>query len=450
MLLKLVNHQATLVRLRCESDSGLLIPISAALNMFLSSTRPTSAPGPASGPPATRSLPAPSNPNEAALAGKASSTDPSKESSSSSGDGKQEFVRLKGQPPRPVSNSTNHLPLATNYFKLIIQGKLKLCHYQIIVRPEIKGPKLTQVIKLALRSRTIIGLARYIVTDFSAIMLSMQEIPQQCTNFKIQYMSEVETQASANASEYTIFLDLIGNVDISDPRVYLQHMDLNPSGLSIEQALDIVLGHHRKLSNNVAIVNRRKAFSVTANAEQRILDTSHFLTALRGYFSSVRMSQSSLLVNINISHGAFYTAPRKLSEVITWLEDHQHVARNKIPGLLRGLRVQSSHIPRVWSFWGNPRKGDGRGYMLHPPKFPDVEATWYTPQQISFFHEEVEGPSQERTQKLNDRDKESAKAGRLKPHKVPCSCSGEWLTVAEYFTRSKLAFYYLIRCVLTG
>ena len=447
VLLKLVNLQAILVRELSEFDSGKLNLMSAVLNMFHSSNRPTNKPGQAGGMPPNRGLPIPSSLNEAALAGKVSYTEPSKESISESGSGRQEIVRLKGQPPRPASNPTNRLPLASNHFRLSYGANLILWHYQIIVHPEIKGPKLSQVIKLALLSRTLRDLSPSIFTDFSAIILSVGEIPQQCRSFKLQYKSEVETQVSGNAKEFTISLDPIGNVNVPNPEAYMRQTDVHSSGLPVEQAFDIILGHHRKQSNEIAIINKRKAFSLTSNAGGRNLDAGveSFLVALRGYFSSIRMSQSSLLVNINVSHGAFYHTPKKLSEIIHWLRHDQNVNPGKIPGLLRGLRVRSSHIPRVWSFWGYPKTGDGRGYMLHPPRFSVADATSYTPEQIKFFHEEVKGPSQERAQNLNDKDQESAKVGKLKPHDASCSCAGKWLTVAEYFNRSKLSFCCLIR-----
>ena len=399
-------------------------------------------------------LPIQRSPNEAALAGKVSYTKPSKESSSESGNGKQEIVSLKGQPPRPASNPRNHLPLASlasNHFKLSHRANLLLWHYQITVHPEIKGPKISQVIKLALLSEILRGLTTSIFTDFSAIMLSVGEIPQRCRNFKLQYKSDVETQVAENAKEFTILLDPIGTVNLSNPQAYLQQTDVHSSGLPVEQAFDIILGHHRKQSNEIAMINKRKAFSLTLNAGGRNLDAGveSSLVALRGYFSSIRMSQSSLLVNINVSHGAFYHTPKKLSEVINWVRQNQGVNPSKVPGLLRGLRVRSSHIPRVWSFWGYPKTGDGRGYMLHPPRFRSADATSYPAAQGCCFHEEVKGASHERAQNLNDKDQESAKVGKLKPHDASCSCAGRWLTVAEYFDRSKLSFCCLIRCVLT-
>lgn len=392
---------------------------------------------------------APSDQYDAFSAGKVSpGASSAKGNSSASGDGRQEVIRLKGQPPRPDSKSQNNVLLASNYFQLVLRPDLKLWHYGIIVTPEVKGPKLTQIIKTALNSGVHESLKRKIVTDFSAIMLSIQEIRQGHQNFKIRYKSELETEAPDNAKEYKISLDPIGIVDFSNLKAYLQHTQMSSSGLPIEQACDIILGHHRKLSDNIAIVNKRNAFSVDSSAETCDLGTP-FLIVLRGYFSSVRMSQSSLLVNVNVTHGAFYQAPKVLSQIIQWLENNSSVNPSKIPALLRGLRVSSSHVPRVWSIWGYPRDGDGKGYMLHPPSFRVPNATRYTPEQIWFFHDEKgKNSSTEQAPRLSEKDKENANAGKLKPHDMHCTCPGRWLTVAEYFKEGIVTSGKLMQLIL--
>lgn len=393
---------------------------------------------------------APSDQYDAFSASKVSpGANPSKENSSASGDGGQELVRLKGQPPRPDSKSQDRIFLASNYFQLIHQPDLKFWHYGIIVTPEIKGTRLTQIIKMALNTGIYASLKSKMVTDFGATMLSIQEIPQEYQNFKIRYKSELETEPPDNAKEYKITLDPIGIVDLSNPKAYLQHTHMSSSGLPIEQAFDIILGHHRKLSDEIAIVNKRNAFLVSSGAETYDFRDG-FLIALRGYFSSVRMSQSSLLVNVNVTHGAFYKTPKLLSQIIRWLENHSSVDSGKVPGLLRGLRVSSSHILRVWSIWGYPKDGDGKGYMLHPPRFTIPNATRYTPEQIYFFHDEKgKDSSTDQAPRLGEKDKENAKAGKLKPHIKHCTCPGRWLTVASYFkdgivTSGKLMKFILI------
>ena len=350
-----------------------------------------------------------------------------------------QFERLRGQPSRPasVARNLNTVPLRSNYFPLILKTTLKFWHYKIKVEPEVMGPKLTQIIKTALNHGDYQGLKTQIVTDFSGILLSVREIPDEYRKIKVFYQTELETQASENAKGYWISLDSNGPVDLSDIGIDPDTPETDSSGLPVEQALDIILGHHRKMSDDVSVIHKRKAFSIKKNVEG--YDSSSFtnkrtaLTMLRGYFSSVRMSNTSVLVNINVSHGAFYDAPKSLNDVIRWLQGIGSVDRSKISGLLRGLRVQSSHIPRVWSIWGYAKYGDGRGYMLHPPKFSTVGALSYTPKEVEFFHvEKSQESSKGHGQALSEQDKRNAKDGKLVAH-VECSCPGRWLSVEEYF-----------------
>ena len=352
------------------------------------------------------------------------------------------MLELKGQPPRPSSNLENRIHFKTNHFELT-HDPIVLWHYGIIVRPEVKGPKLTQVIKIALGSDQYQILKSTIVTDFSAILLSVKKVPRECQQIKIRYKSELENQASDNAKEYEISLDPIGIVDLSKAELYLQHMERSSSGLPIEQALDIILGHHWKMSNDIAVINKRKAFTINSTAagyDSYELATAH-LIALRGFFSSVRMSQQNFLVNINVSHGAFYRDPTSLARLIQWLWNLPNVDNSKVSGLLRGLRVNSWHIQRVWSIWGFPRNGDGHGYMLHPPKFDYPNALTHTPEQIRIFYDEKsKGSSTDEARTLSEKDKEMAKIGRLKPHGEGCACQGKWRTVAQYFAQGTVAF----------
>lgn len=378
--------------------------------------------------------------------------DLSKEKGSNLGGDKQQFARLKGHPSRPEHGTEENMVfLVFNHFQLKHRPSLLLWHYDIKVDPEVKGRKLTQIIKTALNHGHYKEHKSYMATDFSAVMLSAQELPYEYAKFKLSYQTELETQASDNAKEYWVSLVLNGTIDVS--KIYLDSTETSSNGFPVEQALDIVLGHHRKLSDNIAIVNKRKAFSIDNGADE--YDAYDLgdgaLTALRGYFSSVRMSESGPLVNINVSHGAFYKAPRPLSEVIQWFESLRSVDRSKISGLLRGLRVNSSHIPRIWTIWGYPRDGDGKGYMLHPPRFNPPGAASYTPEQVSFFLvEKPKESSRDQAQVLSDQDKENAGKGDLHPHDKSCSCQGTWLTVAKYFATgtltSQLSIHYVLTC----
>ena len=426
VLTKLINHQSSLVSQCCKSSSRYP-PHSSSAKRVLRST-PNNTPNPTESLP-DRSLADPNKTKEIFDPDQGShGSGLSKKESAAPSIGNQEFVRLRGQPPRPArvhQESSTRVSLATNYFRLTHPDLKRIGHYGIAVSPEAKGSKLTQIIKIALNHGDFKKRNPFVVTDFSAIMLSMGPIEPKI--FKIRYHSELEAQASDNAKEYEISLILKGFVDFKNP---LDSTQTSSDGLPIEQALDIVLGHHRKLSDNISVVNKRKAFSVIPGIKgysSYPLDQDNVLTALRGYISSVRMSESAILVNINVSHGAFYEAPQPLGRVIRWLENLNCVHQSKISGLLRGLRVNSSHIPRAWSIWGYPRDGDGKGYMLHPPRFRSPGPP-YTPDNVEFFHETVH------TQALTEKEKKDAIIGHLRAHDDGCSCPGTWLTVTKYFS----------------
>lgn len=69
------------------------------------------------------------------------------------------------------------------------------------------------------------------------------------------------------------------------------------------EALNIFLKHYAKSANSLATIGASKTFSIGAGES---VDLGSGLTALRGFFTSVRAATNRILVNINVSHGAFY------------------------------------------------------------------------------------------------------------------------------------------------
>ena len=59
------------------------------------------------------------------------------------------------------------------------------------------------------------------------------------------------------------------------------------------------------------------------------------LVAMRGFFSSVRLSTKEILVNINVTHGTFYV-DRILPEWLQMVETRPEVHSTRVEGLLKG------------------------------------------------------------------------------------------------------------------
>lgn len=359
--------------------------------------------------------------------------------------------------PRPGGTGTkgNPVTLSTNHFKLAIRPGLKLYRYSITVSPEAKGKKLTQMIKEALSLPEFDLLRPVIFSDFSAFLLSPQMLPGDLLKVSVPYKKgdgakDPNDAKSSNDNEISS-----GAEDSSDPRKYYVRFEFirmvdfinatnaqdgsaNQGNLPIAQDLDIVLGHYRKLSPDIAMIGKRKAFPLRVpNVEPIFLSEGQreeraLLAALRGFFSSVRLGTAGILVNVNVSHGPFYV-PRQLPFVFRMIENRPQVHATRIPGLLKTLRVELTHLQpkkilRTISGYASP--GQGNGYEAHPPRVSTFGAG---PRNVEFFEYISTKPA------MGLKDKEKAKDGRLTAHNLSqCGCDGSYISVYDYFKRSML------------
>ena len=348
--------------------------------------------------------------------------------------------------------------LSTNYFKLEIQKDLKLYRYSIKVSPEAKGMKLAQMIKDALALPEFDMYRPALFSDFAAVLLSPQQLEDNLLKVSVPYKKNVavedtknprsldttnDSSAAEGPSRYYVTFDFIRVAFISnDPSTYGSSAD--QGDLPVVQDLDIVLGHYRKLAPDISMIGKRRAFYMEESGRQgKLLGKTTelaLLGAIRGFFCSVRLSTNQILVNINVTHGAFYLN-RKLSDWWNLVQQQSRVHFTKLPSLLKGLRVKLEHLqngPVIKTISGLAAPGQGAGYYFHPPI---VTRRGARPQEVEFFEYKSEKPT------MGQKDKEAASKGRLAPHgRNPCGCDGAYITVSDYFKKRTLdlqAFPYL-------
>ena len=343
-------------------------------------------------------------------------------------------------PARP-GYGTRGIPtnLFANYFKLDISKDLWLYRYSITVIPDLKGKRLFQIIKNALEHTQFGPLRPFIATDFSAFLVSCKEIPQECLDLSVPIATGLSADDLSKAKKYTVRFDMFSTCDCSQLQSSLAHL-ADHENLSVVQDLDIVLGHHRKSSQDVAGVGKRKAFSLTDSAGETDLNT--VLKALRGFFCSVRIGgiggsggidKIVPMVNINVTNSPFWKQG-SLVKVVTALQNDREIDNSKISALLRGMRVKLSYMTDktvIRTISGFAHHNDGHGYMPHPPKVPK-DRFGPGPQQVEFFLEN--GPRKHK-------DQEEAIEGKVKPHRPDCSCKGDYVSVAKYFEDSTSTCY---------
>lgn len=328
---------------------------------------------------------------------------------------------------------------------------LSLHRYSIAVAPEAKGKKLAQMIENALLLSEFNALRPGIFTDFAAVLLSAKVFPADLLMISVPYVKETsarepndantpsDVENLADSRRYQVRFDYIRTINFPNASDR-QEGSADQGNLPMVQDLDIVLGHHRKLSPNIAMIGKRRAFQLRGReAEEYFLDRDQnkdraLLVALRGYFSSVRLSTNETLVNLNVSHGAFYVE-RPLSAMFESLRRHSQVHDTKIPGLLKGLRVGFIHLqPKtiIKTISGYASPGQGNGYDAHPPR---ISAFGAGPRKVEFFEYKSAPPS------MGPKEKELAKDGGLIAHDpTKCGCTGSYISVYDYFKKSRLIY----------
>lgn len=279
--------------------------------------------------------------------------------------------------------------LWTNYFEIIPSQELVLYRYNVAVNPPATGKKLSQIIKLFLNLPEYGELRNDIVTDFKSTLVSRRQILNISCIAAIQYQAELEDQPRANAPSYQLRVQETGIFTVSELLNYLNSTDVNApyaDKLPVLQALNIFLSHYAKSSPTVATIGSSKSFSITQ--ANRGHDLGDGLSALRGFFSSVRLATCRILVNVNVSHGAFYDA----IPLDALIRKYGAGNKSKLQSFLKRVRVKVTHlaekrnkagesIPRVKTIYGLASKDDGHG-LDHPPL---VKSFGAGPKDVKFF-----------------------------------------------------------------
>ena len=330
---------------------------------------------------------------------------------------------------------------------MIPSPDLLLHRYDVAVQPAAVGKKLSQIIKLLLQLPEYGEFCHDIVTDFKSTLISRRRLSPDTAEPKIQYRTEGEDEPRANAQTYQLRVKETGTLTVSELTDYLSSTDMKKAyadKLPVLQALNIFLGHHAKSSPAVATIGSSKSFSLTQK-EDTGWDLGSGLIALRGFFSSVRVATCRILVNVNVTHGAFYD-DISLDKLIKKYDAIQH-NRVMLQSFLKGVRVRVIHlgekknkagdsIARVKTIFGLANINDGHS-LDHPPR---VQSFGAGPRGVEFFLNDSSGaPSSSSTGQASGTPG-SKKKGKGKkggePSQGPSQdvlLGGRYITVYEFF-----------------
>lgn len=365
-------------------------------------------------------------------------------------------MNVKEYPQRPGFGTTGRkVDLTANYFQLTTPDNMNLHRYNVKITPELKARKKFRVIELLLQSAQLVPYREGLATDFKSILISTTKISSDDMTIEIQYRSEGEDTPLANANTYTVKVTFDRTLSVDGLVTHLKSWDLGHSFTDKNEliaALNIFLNHYAKASRNItAFGSANGSKSFPHNPIGGEWDLRFGLVALRGYFSSVRPATCRLLVNVNVSNGAFYS-PGLLTALMN-MHGLQHMVT--LERFLKFVRVQTIHrsmkknssgeaIPRVKTILRLARPGDGNT-LNHPPQVPRHGAN---ARDVKFWLECKPDPTQPSQKKDEKEQNVEGQAGAtLKDPKsegkdsspsqaASSSGSGRYISVLEFFRSS--------------
>lgn len=150
-----------------------------------------------------------------------------------------------------------------------------------------------------------------LATEFKSQLVSLNKLQLAKNPIVVKFKNESATR------EELYNVKIVGETEapLAAMAQYLQDM-VDPSDpddahfprfeTSVD-ALNVVLGHSPRANDEVAAVGKGRFFPCGPGATSARLGQQSPLTAIRGFFQSVRLATGRALLNVNVTHGVFKT-----------------------------------------------------------------------------------------------------------------------------------------------
>ncbi|KAF2805607.1 putative RNA interference and gene silencing protein [Mytilinidion resinicola] len=348
----------------------------------------------------------------------------------------------EGFPHRPgYGTRGTPVKLWANYVEMIPPPDLMLYRYDIAVSPSAAGKKLTQIVRLLLETEALAQFRSDLITDFKSTLLSCRKLESDEFLVRIRYRAEDQDEPREEATQYQARVRYTNALSTAQLVDYLESTNLSQPLDDMQplvQGLNIFLNHYAKSTGALATIGASKTFSLGPSAAK--WDLGAGLTALRGYFTSVRLATCRILVNVNVSHGAFYEAI-PLEQLISKYGAAHNYNKGRLEKFFGKLRIRTTHLPekknkagqivhRVKTIFGLANKNDGHG-LAHPPRVSEYGAG---PKDVEFW---LDNPSQSSSSSIaakgggKKKGKTGGPSGAPKP-----ALGGRYISVYDFFLQT--------------
>ncbi|KAI0390066.1 ribonuclease H-like domain-containing protein [Xylariaceae sp. FL0594] len=325
---------------------------------------------------------------------------------------------------------------------------LVLYRYDLSVKPEATGRKLKQIVRLLLDSPELASAKEDVVTDFKSTLISRKKITDQ--TIRIRYRSEGEDEPSDKATDYDVKLLYTNTCSADDLVQHLTSTNLSnqyDQKLPMIQAFNIFLNHYSKSADTLTTIGANKTFLISSITDRSSsYSLGDCLTAVRGYFASVRAATGRILVNVNVSNGAFYQAG-PLEDFILGFDQSKGLRQFEL--LVKKLRIRTTHLKerknksgaviiRPKTIIGIANTEDGKK-LEHPPR---VKMHGAGPKDVEFWLEERPAGSSQPSSSAaaaaagGGKKKKGGKAALPPPSSSSSSAKGQYISVYDFFLKT--------------
>ncbi|KAL2755996.1 hypothetical protein ACRALDRAFT_1064029 [Sodiomyces alcalophilus JCM 7366] len=214
--------------------------------------------------------------------------------------------------------------LYANYFRLDVKpGVLYVYTFDVYkgnAKADVTGRKLRRVIEHAVAKLREMDPSAVLATEFKSKLVTLNKL--QIPGDTI----DVDMESGAGKTDsYVVRINDPIEADVAGSRKYIDTMDdpSDPLGHSFPKfavavdALGIILGYKGRSAADVATVGAARFFPFGPTGAMTQLGDRNGLSAVRGYFQSVRLATGRMLLNVNVTHGVFKMAV-SVGELLRW------------------------------------------------------------------------------------------------------------------------------------
>jgi eukaryotic translation initiation factor 2C len=347
-------------------------------------------------------------------------------------------LAITGQfPPRPGHGTIGKkIAIFANYFKIQAAPNLFLTRYNVEIKPEVRGRKLSRVFQLLLELPQFAGVA----SDWKSMIVARQALSiQDGEIFEIPYRGDGEDEPLPHPIIYQVRVVTPLSLGVTDLVNYLSGTASGPDfpqKLEVIQVLNVLFGSYPQSSDGTASIAGNRHFSIDHGKQARNIQVlGGGLESLRGYYQSVRPATGGILLNINVTHGVFFEPlrldllfPKMGTGNTLTLQKKLKLVRVEVIHIPAKKTKSNKNIPRVKTIFGLAHPQDGRkAGEQHPPQ---VKGFGAGPKDVKFW--------------LSDVPPAAATAGAKPAGKAPKKSTGPplpkntYISVFDYFRNSEL------------